>query len=297
MSPSTPVTSMTGFARADGTVEGMNWLCELKSVNGRSLEIRTRFPSGFESLEVPVRAELGRRLRRGSVSLTVTLNRAAATLPQARINRPLLDQLLALVREVEGVTTPPRLEALLTAPGVISVIDDAEAPDRARVEEALLSGVRVALDRLVVVRDAEGARLLEVVRARVCEIENLTDDASRLAAVQPEALRERLRAQMAILLESQTGVSEDRLAQEVAFLVSRGDVREELDRLRAHGAAARDILAEGGVIGRRLDFLCQEYNRESNTLCAKSSDPELSRIGLALKVCIEQLREQVQNIE
>ena len=288
---------MTGFARVDGHGDGYSWTFEAKSVNGRSLDLRCRLPSGFDSVEATARAELPKRLARGNVNLTLTLNRAQAV-SQLRINRELLAQVLELAREIEGAgAAPPRLDSLLAVRGIIEPVEEDETEARERVESALKADLAKLVDQLVVNRLAEGARIAEVLNGHLDEIARLVDAASACASTQPEALREKLRAQVAAILGSFPALSEDRLAQEAAILIGKADVREELDRLRAHIQAARDLMAEGGAVGRRFDFLCQEFNREANTLCSKSADVELTRIGLSLKASIEQLREQVQNIE
>ena len=288
---------MTGFARVDGHGDGYSWTFEAKSVNGRSLDLRCRLPSGFDSIEAATRAELPKRLARGNVNLTLTVNRAQAV-SQLRINRELLAQVLELAREIEGAgAAAPWLDSLLAVRGIIEPVEEDETESRARVESALKADLAKLIDQLVVNRLAEGARIAEVLNGHLDEIARLVDAASACASTQPEALREKLRAQVAAILGSFPALSEDRLAQEAAILIGKADVREELDRLRAHIQAARDLMAEGGAIGRRFDFLCQEFNREANTLCSKSADVELTRIGLSLKASIEQLREQVQNIE
>ncbi len=288
---------MTGFARVDGHGDGFSWTFEAKSVNGRSLDLRCRLPSGFDSVEATARADLPKRLARGNVNLTLTVNRTQAV-SQLRINRELLAQVLELAREIEGAgAAPPRLDSLLAVRGIIEPVEEDEADARERVEAALKGDLTKLIDQLVVNRLAEGARLAAVLNGHLDEIARLVDAASACASTQPEALREKLRAQVAAILGSFPALSEERLAQEAAILIGKADIREELDRLRAHIQAARDMMKEGGAIGRRFDFLCQEFNREANTLCSKSADVELTRIGLSLKASIEQLREQVQNIE
>ncbi|WP_042443670.1 YicC/YloC family endoribonuclease [Azospirillum sp. B510] len=288
---------MTGFARVDGHGDGYSWTFEVKSVNGRSLDLRCRLPSGFDSVEAAARAELPKRLARGNVNLTLVANRAQAV-SQLRINRELLAQVLEIAREIEGAgAAPPRLDSLLAVRGIIEPVEEDETEARERVESALKTDLAKLVALLVDNRLAEGGRIAEVLNGHLDEIARLVDAASACASTQPEALREKLRAQVAAILGSFPALSEERLAQEAAILIGKADVREELDRLRAHIQAARDMMAEGGAIGRRFDFLCQEFNREANTLCSKSADVELTRIGLSLKASIEQLREQVQNIE
>lgn len=292
---------MTGFARAEGRDDGLHWIWEVKSVNGRSLDVRCRVPSGMDGLEPIARAAVAERLRRGNVTVALTLMRGAKP-PKVRINREVLAQLVEVVKELEGAVeaAPPRLDGLLGVRGVVDVIEEEEDEDEA-VRQARLERIAAtlaeALEALRGMRTAEGARLAALVRGHLDEIERLRAAAAGCAAAQPDMLRERLRTQVAALLETVPALPEERLAQEAALLIAKGDVREELDRLAAHVAAARDLIAEPGAVGRKLDFLCQEFNREANTLCSKSTDVELTRIGLALKAAIEQLREQVQNIE
>jgi len=288
---------MTGFARVDGHADGFAWTLEAKSVNGRNLDLRCRMPPGFDQLEAVARAEIPKKLVRGTVNLTLSVTRTA-TVSQLRINRELLAQVLELAREIEGAGAErPRIDTLLAVRGIIEPVEEDETEARDRLDEALKKDLGAVIDRLATARAAEGARLVTVLNGHLDEIARLTDAAAACASVQPEALREKLRAQVSALLDAVPSLPEERLAQEAALIIAKGDVREEMDRLRAHVQAARDLIAEGGAIGRRFDFLCQEFNREANTLCSKSADVELTRIGLSLKASIEQLREQVQNIE
>lgn len=294
-----PVASMTGFARAEGEAQGLAWTWELKSVNSKSLDLRFRLPPGFDALELPLRALLSESLKRGSVSATLGIARATGT-AGLQINRAALAQIVALARELSEriEAAPPSIDGLLALRGVLD--SGEEPPDpamRAQRESTLIAGCRKALDDLAAMRRGEGTRLAAVLAERLDEIAALVSSAERSAAAQPEAIRARLLSLVGALKEVVPAIPEERLAQEAALLVAKGDIREELDRLSAHIAATRELLAEGGAIGRRLDFLCQEFNREANTLCSKSADVELTRIGLALKAAIEQLREQVQNIE
>lgn len=294
------VSSMTGFARAEGRDDSLQWIWEVKSVNGRTLDTRCRVPSGMDGLEPVARAAVAERMRRGNVTVSLTLARGAAP-PTVRINREVLARLLEVVKELQESidAAPPRLDGLLAIRGVVEVIED-ELEDEALRQlrfDRIAATLSEALDALCRMRAAEGARLAALIAGHLDEIERLRNAAADTAAAQPEALRERLRNQVAALLEASPALPEDRLAQEAALLIAKSDVREELDRLAAHISAARDLLNEGGAIGRKLDFLCQEFNREANTLCSKSADVQLTRIGLGLKAAIEQLREQVQNIE
>jgi len=247
-----------------------------------------------------LRTSLGQRIKRGAVSATLTLTRAPGAGGSLRINRPALDQILALARELAGqiAAAPPSIDGLLALRGVLEAADDEATPaSREALGELFLADWERALASLVAMREAEGARLAGVLRERLTEMTALAAAAEASAAAQPEAIKARLRTLVMVLLDASPALPEERLAQEAALLVARADIREELDRLSAHLAAAQDLLREGVAIGRRFDFLCQEFHREANTLCSKSADVELTRIGLALKVAIEQLREQVQNVE
>jgi uncharacterized protein (TIGR00255 family) len=290
-----PIASMTGFARADAARGDRHWVWELRSVNGRGLDVRCRLPSGFDALDAPARAAVAERFRRGNI--TVNLTEVRDQKPRLRINREALDQVLALVEELKGTVaaTPPQLDGLLALPGVMERAETDEDP--ASFTDLLLSRLGEAVEGLKAMRGAEGERLASLALAHIDEIERLTDAARATAATQPAAITERLTQQLTALLGQSPLPGADRLAQEAALLASKADVREELDRLAAHVAAARALIQTGGAVGRKLDFLCQEFNREANTLCSKAADVELTRIGLDLKVAIEQLREQVQNIE
>ncbi len=291
------VASMTGFARTQGEAPGISWVWEVKSVNGRALDLRLRLAPGFDALEPELRAAVAQRFRRGNISANLSVARIAA--PVLRINRAALGQLVALINELTGEVeaAPPRLDGLLALRGVVETVED---EDEAVLEErcrAVLAGWTQALDRLAEARAEEGARIAALLRHQLDETATLAAAAEGRAVAQPAALRERLRTVLAGLADLAPSVSEERVAQEVALLVARSDIREELERLRAHLEQAGELLQQGEAVGRRLDFLCQELNREANTLCSKSADIELTRIGLALKAVIEQFREQVQNIE
>ncbi len=291
------VASMTGFARTQGEAPGISWAWEVKSVNGRALDLRLRLGPGFDALEPELRAALAQRFRRGNFSANLSIARIAA--PVLRINRAALAQLVALINELSGEVeaAPPRLDGLLALRGVVETVEDEEEAVLEARRGAVLAGWIAALDRLAAARAEEGARIAVMLRHQLDETATLAAAAEARAVSQPAALRERLRTVLAGLADLAPSVAEERVAQEVALLVARSDIREELERLRAHLEQAGDLLDEGAAVGRRLDFLCQELNREANTLCSKSADIELTRIGLALKAVIEQFREQVQNIE
>src|SRR5579863_831938 len=294
------VSSMTGFARVEGHDGTLSWVWEIKSVNAKALDLRFRLPAGFDALEIPLRASANQKLRRGAVTVNLGLTRTAGA-GGMRINRDALAAVVGLARELAAElpdVAPPRLDGLLAMRGVIESAE--EAPDEETREQqlGLLTGsFERALASLQAMRLNEGSRLEAVLAARLAEIESLVREAEASAAVQPAAIKARLKELVAALIEAVPALPEDRLAHEAALVITKADVREELDRLTAHLAAARGLMAEGSSIGRRFDFLCQELNREANTLCAKSADLELTRVGLGLKAAIEQLRVQVQNIE
>jgi uncharacterized protein (TIGR00255 family) len=290
---------MTGFARAEGAADGLSWVWELKSVNSRSLDLR--LPPGFDALEAGLRAALARRVRRGNISATLSVNRLVP--PEIRVNREMLAQIVALAGELAGALSgkieaaPPRLDGLIGLRGVIETVEDEpESVVEAR-RIAVVDGWSVALDRLATARSEEGARLASMLSMQRGELAALVEAAAGCAVAQPSAIRARLETLLGELAGLAPTLPEERVAQELAMLVTRADVREELDRLRAHIAQAGELLERGEAIGRQLDFLCQELNREANTLCSKSASLELTRIGLALKAAIEQFREQVQNLE
>jgi uncharacterized protein (TIGR00255 family) len=301
------IASMTGFARSQGHMDGPlggAWTWEARSVNGRGLDLRVRLPQGMDALDGPARAAVGRRFKRGNMTVALTFEAARESAAPV-VNAALLETLAAAAVDVARRfpdLAPARIDGLLAVRGVLETADatlagaDAEAARAAR-DAALLAGLDQALDALAAARLGEGARLDPVLMGLLDHIDALRDRAAGLASAQPEALRERLRGQVAALMDAGAGVSEERLYQEGAILAAKADIREELDRLAAHVSAARDLLATEGPVGRRLDFLCQEFNREANTLCSKAAETAMTAIGLDLKAAIEQLREQVQNIE
>ncbi|MCB4805669.1 uncharacterized protein (TIGR00255 family) [Methylobacterium brachiatum] len=289
------IASMTGFARAAGTTGAVQWAWEVRSVNGRGLDVRIRVPAGYDGLGETARTALQKTLSRGQCQLTLTLTKPEQA-ARVRINEGLLASLAQAVARVpvpEGVA-PATMDGLLGVRGVIEVEDEAGAETETFARDLAEGVVRVVAD-LVEARRAEGRQLAEVVTAQVDRIAALTQAAEDNPARKPEAVRARLAAAIEAL--GVTDLDPDRLHQEAMLLAGKADVREELDRLHAHVASARELLAAGGAIGRRLDFLAQEFGREANTLCAKANDISLSRIGLDLKAVVEQFREQVQNIE
>ncbi len=292
--------SMTGFAESAGSHEGLHWRWEAKSVNSRSLDMRLRTPPGYDGLEPPVRKLASERFLRGALQISLTVEPPEST-RGLTVDPAALASAVRIAREVAAETglAPARVDGLLALKGVI-VADDAALPadplQRAHRDAAILESLAAAFDKLVRERCNEGAKLAALLTAQMDDIERLVGEAGRLASAQPEALRARLQVQIKELLDA-AAVSEERLAQEVALLAVKADVREELDRLTAHIQDARALIASGKGVGRKLDFLAQEFNREANTLCSKSADIALTRIGLALKAVIDQFREQAQNVE
>jgi uncharacterized protein (TIGR00255 family) len=293
------LSSMTGFARSHGVSGSYAWAWEIKSVNGKGLDLRLRLPSGWDAVEAPARARTAEALARGSLQAGLTIERSGAA-PVVRVNAAVLDAVLAtarqLARQIES--SPPSIDGLLGLKGVMEVSDTEENEDEKRAAEAAVTkGFAEAIGALADMRRHEGTALGQVLTARLDEIGALAARADKSPGRQPEAIRARLAEQIATLLEQSERFDPDRLHQEAILIASKADVREELDRLAAHVAQARSLIAQGGSIGRRLDFLSQELNREANTLCSKANDLELTNIGLELKATVEQFREQVQNVE
>ena len=295
-----PVRSMTGFARFEGQADGAGFVWELRSVNGKGLELRLRLPQGFERIEAEARRILASALSRGNLQVSLSLDRPGSALSNFSINRPFLDEILRLSEELlrSGQVTPPSADGLLSLRGVIEVADDAHTDEWFEAQSpTVLAGLKVALSSMLDAREQEGRALKDILDARLDEIGVLITQALHDPARTLEALRERMRRQVQDLLGTDAHLDAARLHQEAAMMAARIDIQEEIDRLGAHVAAARALLNDGGAIGRRLDFLSQEFNRESNTICSKSHAASLTAIGLQLKVVVDQFREQVQNIE
>ena len=292
------LSSMTGFARTDGVAGTYGWSWELKSLNGKGLDMRVRLPPGWDAVEVAVRNR-AKALARGTIYANLSVRREGIA-PTVKINEPVLNAVLTIMREVAGriEAQPPAIDGILGIKGVIEVSEqDEEADEHASAEAAILAGYDAALATLLEMRRHEGAALQRILQQRLDEIAALAGRAEAAPGRQPEAVRARLAEQISTLLDSTNRFDPDRLHQEAILIATRADIREELDRLTAHIDQARQLLANGGPVGRRLDFLAQEFNREVNTLCSKSNDVELTTIGLELKNVVEQFREQVQNLE
>jgi uncharacterized protein (TIGR00255 family) len=293
------LASMTGFARAHDSLGPWRYVWEIKTVNSKGLDLRLRAPPNFDAVEVKARALISGRIARGSCFANLIARRGDA-LVETRINRAALDRLLKALDDVplHASLRPASLDGLLAVRGIVEVIEpEDDEEQRNALDARVLATLSDALDALTASRKAEGAAIGAVLTARLARIEELTAQAEALPARSAEAVRARLAGQIEALLETGHCFDPQRLHQEAVLLAVKADIREELDRLKAHVASARALVEKGGPIGRRLDFLAQELSRETNTLCAKSNDGALTAIGLELKIEVEQWREQVQNIE
>jgi uncharacterized protein (TIGR00255 family) len=294
------IASMTGFSRTQGEINAISWIWELRSVNGRGLDVKLRLAPGLDALEPGLRDAAAKIFKRGNISGTLTVRRDAQSgltadpVALERVKTLAID----LADSIPGAL-PPRAELLLALPGVMrnSAAPDESEEIQAELHAAIRAGFAAALDDLATARAGEGARLATIITGLLEEISVLHVQATEQAATQPALHKAKLMAQLQDLLGVVPGLPEERIAQEVALLATKSDVREELDRLAAHIEAASALLAESGAIGRKLDFLVQEFNREANTLCSKSASLPLTATGLNLKAAIEQLREQVANVE
>lgn len=294
-----PLSSMTGYARVSSALDGLHWQWEIKSVNGKGLDVRCRVPPGFETLDLPVREIAQRNLKRGNIQISLTCDRGGAE-QQLAINETALEQVVILaerLRERLG-GAPPQIEALLGLRGIMDVAapiqDEAQTAKR---DQAMLKSAEEAFQALTIMRKAEGAKLAAVLSLHLNRIEKLVVAARDNPARSVDAIRIRLAEQVARLMEASVSFDQDRLYQEAVLLATRADIAEEIDRLFAHIEAARKLLLSSEPAGRQLDFLSQEFNREANTLCSKASDRSLTAVGLELKTIIDQMREQVQNLE
>lgn len=293
------LSSMTGFARSHGVAGTYAWAWEIKSVNSKGLDLKLRLPPGWDAIEPAARTRASETLARGSVFANLTVSREGAA-PAVRVNEPVLAAVLATLKGLSGKVeaAPPTLDGILALKGVIEVGEALENEDERRAAEtAIVAAFGETLHGLSDMRRSEGEALGRLLMARLSEIAALAARAEAAPGRKPEAIKARLAEQVATLMETSQRFDADRLHQEAILLATKADIREELDRLVAHVAQARKLIGGGGPIGRKLDFLAQELNRESNTLCAKANDVELTNIGLELKSVVEQFREQVQNLE
>ncbi|MEC3862209.1 YicC/YloC family endoribonuclease [Mesobacterium sp. TK19101] len=293
--------SMTGFASGQGAAHGLRWSWELRGVNGKGLDLRLRVPDWIDGLEQALKAEISAAVARGNVTLNCRVSSedetGALTLNAAQM-RSVLDAMAEIEAEAmeRGLTLGPSTAADIVA--VRGVLDtSAREPDVAALRTAMIADFAPVLVDFVAMRHAEGAALVEVLMRQINEIETLVEVSQEAVSSRRDEQAGKLRAALARVMDNADGVDETRVAQELALIAVKSDVTEELDRLRTHIAAARELLAAKGPVGRKFDFLMQEFNREANTLCSKSQNAELTRAGLALKTVIDQLREQVQNVE
>jgi uncharacterized protein (TIGR00255 family) len=291
------IESMTGFARAAGTVGIHAFAWEIRSVNGRGLDIRVRVPPGLEVLAEAARKRLTGAFSRGTLHVNLQVTSDAGP-PRPRINEAALAALLQAVERLpaSAIVTPPSYDGLLSIRGVVELADEGE-DTLTVVEKPVLAGLEEVVSGLKEARASEGRALEAVLRGHLDTIARLTKEAEAHPARGVDAIRERIAAQVGLLLEASQALDPQRLHQEAALLAVKADIREEIDRLHAHVAALRLLLDQGGPIGRKLDFLSQEFGREASTLCAKAGDAGLSRIGLELRTVVDQMREQVQNVE
>ncbi|MES0130815.1 YicC/YloC family endoribonuclease [Mesorhizobium sp. M0029] len=292
--------SMTGFARTVAEHDGASIAWEVKSVNGKSVEVRLRLPQGFERLEPTVRQTLQKRFSRGNFQATLTVGRAAGQQAQPVVNEAFLRDLAGLAKRLQdqfGVG-PATADGLLSLRGVLDIPETSETEEvRAALDASILSALETALTGLEQARQSEGEALRSLLSGHIDAIEALTLQAEADPSREPAAIRERIAEHVRLLMDASANLDAGRLHMEAAFLATKADIREEIDRLKTHVASGRALLASGGAIGRKLDFLAQEFNRESNTLCSKSNAATVTAIGLELKAVVDQFREQVQNLE
>ncbi|MBL8550845.1 MAG: YicC family protein [Hyphomonadaceae bacterium] len=296
------ISGMTGFARADGEAAGerggIRWAWEARSVNSRGLDLKLRLPSGFEGLETVAREAAGKRFKRGAIQISLALKQEAAVAAAPTLNVDQVEALIAAGRPFveSGRVGAPSWDGLLLVRGVLAIEEQAPEALIGLIGDALAATLNTVLDGLAAARGQEGRALGEVLGGLVSRIEALTAEAKAIAAAGPAATQERIKLRLAALAP-EVQLDPQRLAQEAALVALKGDVQEELDRLAAHAAEARSLLKQKEPAGRRLDFLAQEFAREANTLCSKSQDLALTRLGLDLKTAIDQVREQAANVE
>ncbi len=290
---------MTGFSRANGIHDGSSWAWEIRSVNGKGLDVRLRLPQGFEHLEIAVRKACGAHLSRGNLQVSLSLKGRGRT-PLPTVNTEALNSVLAAVSSIEGTADVSKSSAaqILALRGVTEILEpEMDQAETEALDKALLVGLDEALKAMQNHRTAEGKELASVLLSQISQIENLTETAKTDPATNIETIRQRYAEQIASMQSQSGNLDQDRLHQEAAILATKADIREELDRLNAHTIAARDLIEKGSPVGRKLEFMAQEFNREANTLCSKANALSITETGLELKVVIDQFREQVLNVE
>jgi uncharacterized protein (TIGR00255 family) len=290
------VKSMTGFARIEGMKNDYRWVWEAKSVNSKGLDIRFRLPKGFDEVEIVLRRTAAKTISRGNLFIFLNLQQPQ-TEPTLNINRRLLDQLILLAEEYRGSKKATNIEQLLMTGGVIEFVNDDDQEIPSTCQSAILASFNELMRGITSARLREGEELTKIMMGHISEISSLIEEAAEMARNLSTKYADRLRENITEILHNNDRVPEERLAQEIALVVAKGDIQEEIDRMAAHLKSANRLLSDDDPIGRQLDFLCQEFNREANTLCSKSHDIALTKVGLSLKLTIERLREQIQNIE
>ena len=295
------ITSMTGFASAQGALDAFNWVWDLRSVNAKGLDLRLRVPDWVDGLEAALRADLAKSVTRGNVSLSLRVQRDDAA-GAAALNSDQLNAILIAMAEVEAQAmerglslAPSKASDIVVMRGVMDT--NASIPDTGPLAAQLRADFAALVQAFVAMRQAEGASLEAVLLGQLDQVKTLTAQAAALAEARKEDVAKSLRANLARVPDNSDGADQDRVAQELAIMAVKSDVTEEIDRLGAHVKAAQDLLKTGGSVGRKLDFLMQEFNREANTLCSKAQSSELTTVGLNLKAVVDQMREQVQNVE
>lgn len=294
-----PLQSMTGFARREGSSGRHRWAWELRSVNGKGLDVRLRLPQGLERFEPDCRRLAPQYFSRGNLQIALSVS-GGETAVEAVVNRGALDAVLKLRQQLGDLVDPAPLkfDTLLSLRGIIDFREPEESEaERAARDADIVKGLELSLADLMAMREDEGAALEKVLLAQVDRIEALTATVEKDPSRSPSAIAARLAQQVALIMDNASSIDRERLHAEVAVLATKADLREEVDRLRSHITAARELLTKGGPVGRKLDFLAQEFNRESNTICSKSNAAAVSAAGIELKVVIDQFREQVQNLE
>ena len=293
------LSSMTGFGRAQGQFENYNWIWEIKSVNGKGIDIRMRIPSGLDAIDQHIKSSLRKSISRGSVNVSLQLQKDSSE-AQVNVNEQALEKLIVVAKAAANKydLPMPSIDSLLSIRDIVEISehddDDKTIKDR---DIALKSSFLEAIQSFIKSRQEEGAATYKMLIDILDEIERLLKEGEEIAAKQPHALKEKFEEKVSNLFSNNQGIDQDRMAQEVVILATKADVKEETDRLNAHIISARKLLNEEGPVGRKMEFLVQELNRETNTLCSKSSSITLTNIGLSLKTAIDQFREQVLNVE
>ena len=290
---------MTGFARSQGTLDDFSWHWELRSVNGRGLDIRLRLPSGYDALEQAARARLAASFSRGNISANLTARRTGTDV-EIQLDENVLQQVLEAVEKIRSLTDAPAptAEGLINTKGVLEIKERTESEETLKKKQAaIMASLDIAIKDLQSARLSEGQKLGQVIQSQLNDIKGCVGSIKSTAASQPQKITDRLKQQIDVLLGDETAIQPERLHQEIAIILTKADISEEIDRINAHLEAGCELLQQSGPVGRKLDFLTQEFNREANTVCSKSNDIEITRQGLAMKVAIDQMREQVQNVE